>query len=389
MARGKIRKMTLKYAIVIPHYNHNGTLRRVAEGCLKKNPNVIIFDDGSTMSPAVQLSGLPVTLVRFEKNRGKGAIILEAARWAKEHGFTHIVTVDADGQHRHQDYPALERLSRSCAKAIIIGKRKFDKEHVPFSSRFGRAFGGFWVHIQTGKKITDIQSGYRVYPVDILLTLPLWCKRYAFEVEVIVKALWAGFDVREKEISVVYPKNRVSHFGVLKDNLRLSVLNTYLTVRSMLPIPHRQYATTGKKIEKRGYWEVMLENLKKPGSAAKNAVSAAWGIFCGSIALPGIRQVMLFAGAGWFDLNRLLAISFEKLCIGPIIPALCIEVGFFLRHGYFLTEFNLTTLGRQFLSRVWEWVIGSFIVAPVLAALTFLVVWLIGKLITRGMNAKS
>ena len=389
LAGRKIKKMTLKYAIVIPHYNHNGTLRRVAEGCLKKNPDVVIFDDGSTVSPAPQLSGLPVTLVRFKENRGKGQMISEAARWAKEHGFTHIVTIDSDGQHRHQDYPALVRLSRSCAKAIIIGKRKFDKKEVPFSSRFGRAFGGFWVHLQTGKKVTDIQSGYRIYPVDLLLTLPLWSKRYAFEVEVVVKALWAGFEVREKEISVVYPKNRVSHFSALKDNLRLAILNTYLTIRSMLPIPHRQYVTTGKKIEKRGYWESMIENLKKPGSAAKNAVSAAWGIFCGSIALPGVRQVMLFGGAGWWNLNRLLAISFEKFCIGPIIPALCIEVGFFLRNGRFLTEFNLTTLGRQFLSRVWEWILGSLVVAPVLAVITFVVVWFIGKLITRGLDAKS
>ena len=381
--------MTMKFAIIIPHYNHNGTLRRVAEGCLKKNPDVVVFDDGSSLSPAVQLSGLPVTLVRFKENRGKGVMILEAARWAKEKGFTHIVTLDADGQHRHQDYPAMVRLARSCAKDIIIGKRKFDPKYVPFSSRFGRAFGSFWVHIQTGKKIEDIQSGYRVYPVDLLLALPLWCKRYSFEVEVVVKALWAGFGVREKEISVIYPKNRVSHFNVLKDNLRLTVLNTYLTIRSMLPIPHRQYVHSGKKLEKRGYWEVMIENLKKPNSAAKNAVSAAWGIFCGSIALPGVRQVMLFGGAGWWNLNRLLAISFEKFCIGPIIPALCIEVGFFLRHGYFLTQFNLTTLGRQFLSRVWEWILGSLVVAPVLAAVTFLLVWLIGKWITRGLHAKQ
>lgn len=381
--------MSMKFVIIIPHYNHNGTLRRVAEGCLKKNPQVAVFDDGSAVSPEIQLSGLPVTLVRFKKNRGKGAVLLDAARWAKAHGFTHLVTIDADGQHRHQDYPALERLSRSCSQAIIIGKRKFNKETVPLSSRFGRAFGSFWVHLQTGKAIQDIQSGYRVYPVNILLTLPLWCKRYAFEVEVVVKALWAGFEVREKEISVVYPKNRISHFSVLKDNLRLTVLNTYLTIRSMLPIPHRQYAGKGRKIEKRGYWEVMIENLKKPNSAFKNACSAAWGIFCGSIALPGIRQVMLFIGAGWFDLNRLLVISFEKFCIGPIIPALCIETGFFIRHGYFLTEFNLTTLGRQFLSRVWEWILGSFVLAPCLAALTFCFVWLIGKIITRGLHAQS
>ena len=96
LAERKNIPMTMNFAIIIPHYNHTGTLRQVVEGCLKKNPNVAVFDDGSTVSPALQLSGLPVTFIRFEKNRGKGTIILEAAHWAKEHGFTHIVTIDAD-----------------------------------------------------------------------------------------------------------------------------------------------------------------------------------------------------------------------------------------------------------------------------------------------------
>ncbi len=380
----------MKLLTVIPHYNHTGTIRNVVMGCLKHTPDVLVLDDGSALSPAVQLSGLPITFIRFEKNQGKGAMILQAARFAKEQGFTHILTIDADGQHRPQNLPALIKTAQHNQTSIIIGKRKFDKKTVPFSSRFGRAFGGFWVHLQTGKPVSDIQSGLRIYPVATLLSFPLWCKRYAFEVEVVVKALWAGFGIKEVVVNVHYPKNRISHFHKLADNIRLSVLNTYLTVRSMLPIPHRQYVAhrKGKTATKRGYWEVMAENLRKPGSAAKNAFSAAWGIFCGSIALPGVRQIMLFMGAGWWDLNRLLTIGFEKFCIGPIVPALCIEVGFFLRNGRFLTEFNLTTLGRQFWQRVWEWVLGSLVVAPALAAVTFLIVWLIGKLITRGMHGK-
>lgn len=380
----------MKFLAVIPHYNHSRTLKSVAEDCLRYTKDVAVFDDGSDENPFSLLKGLPVGFVRFEKNRGKGAVLLDAARFAKERGFTHIITIDADGQHNAADIPPFITAARRNPHALIIGVRRFDPQKVPFSSRFGRKFGGFWVHLQTGKKVSDIQSGYRCYPVEMLLCQRFWCKRYSFEVEVAVKALWGGFGVTEVPVDVVYPQDRVSHFSALKDNFRLSVLNTYLTVRAMLPIPHRQYAAdekTGEPVE-RGYWEVMIENLKQPGSITKNAFSAAWGIFCGSIALPGIRQVMLFFGAGWWNLNKILSISFEKFCIGPFVPALCIEAGYFLRYGRFLTEFNMTTLGRQFLQRVWEWVLGSLIVAPLLAAVTFGVVWAIGLVLHRSLRER-
>ncbi|MGN0023967.1 MAG: glycosyltransferase family 2 protein [Candidatus Avelusimicrobium sp.] len=378
----------MKFLTVIPHYNHARTLKSVAQDVLRYMTDATVFDDGSDINPAPLLEGIPVSFIRFEKNRGKGAVILDAARYAKARGFTHIITIDADGQHNAADIPLLIKAARQNPHALIIGARRFNKKQVPFSSRFGRKFGGFWVHLQTGKKVSDIQSGYRCYPVEMLLCQRFWCKRYSFEVEAAVKALWSGFGVQEVPVGVIYPPNRISHFSVFQDNFRLSILNTYLTVRAMLPIPHRQYApnkTTGEPV-KRGYWEVMIENLKQPDSITKNAFSAAWGIFCGSIALPAVRQVMLFFGAGWWNLNKILSISFEKFCIGPIVPALCIEAGYFLRYGHFLTEFNMTTLGRQFLQRVWEWVLGSLIIAPVLAAVTFGGVWIIGLMLHRSLR---
>lgn len=379
----------MKFLTVIPHYSHSRTLRSVAEGCLQQMPDVAVFDDGSEISPEPLLKGLDVSFVRFEKNRGKGAVILDAARWAENRGFTHIVTVDADGQHNPEDIPVLLAAAKKYPRSLIIGRRRFDGR-VPFSSRFGRKFGGFWVHLQTGKAVSDVQSGLRCYPVDMLMSQSFWCKRYSFEVEAAVKAVWGGFGVEEADVSVSYPKDRVSHFGALKDNFRLSVLNTYLTIRAMLPIPHRQYVTDEKTgaSKKRGYWDTLLENLKTPGNITRNALSAAWGIFCGSIALPGVRQVMLFFGLGWWNLNKIVGISFEKLCIGPLVPALCIEAGYFIRYGRFLTEFNLTTLGRQFLQRVWEWVIGSLVVAPALAVLAFGVVWAVGFVLHRSVRGR-
>ena len=375
----------IKFLVVISHYNHLNALHTVAQQCRAIWPDVLVVDDGSESFSPKLLQDLDVQCIVQPTNQGKGVAILAGAAWAKEHDFTHIITIDADGQHNPKEIESFIKEATQYPHALILGVRKFD-DTVPFGSRFGRKFGNFWVHVQTGKAVQDIQSGYRCYPVDLLQVLDVWSKRYAFEVEVVVRALWAGFDVREVPVSVAYTQERISHFSKFKDNLRLTVLNTYLTMRSMIPIAHRQYKQEAGKLVAQSYWQTLKDNLVAPGSVLRNALSAAWGIFCGSIALPGIRQVWLFWGAGWWNLNRLVSISFEKLCIGPFIPALCIEVGYFLRHGHWLTEFTMTTLGKQALQRVWEWLLGSLVVAPCLAGITFLVIAMLGWLLRRSLH---
>lgn len=375
----------ITFLIVIAHYNHSATLRQVAQQCCEMYPHVLVVDDGSDQSPQDCLQGLKAHFVRQTPNQGKGTAILVGAAWAKEHGFTHIITIDADGQHDPREIPLFINAAKEHPQSLILGIRKFDQT-VPFGSRFGRQFGNFWVRVQTGKRVQDIQSGYRCYPVNVLHVLTVWSKRYSFEVEVVVRALWAGFSVVEIPVCVVYPKERVSHFSQWKDNLRLTVLNTYLTIRSMLPIAHRQYQQIEGQLAKQNYWQTLRDNLTAPGSTFRNAASAAWGIFCGSIAFIGIRQVWLFWGAGWWNLNRLLCVGFEKLCIGPFIPALCIEVGYFLRHGHWLTEFTMTTLGKQALQRVWEWILGSLLVAPCLAGITLGVVAIFSWVLRRSLH---
>lgn len=384
METGKT-KTELKFLAVIPHYNHNASLKQVAQGCLAQNCPVLIVDDGSTTSPEQTVEGLNVSFIRHKTNSGKGSAILTAATWARKNGFTHIITIDADAQHNPAQIPLFIQAAKQSPQALIIGVREFD-ESVPFSSRFGRKFGNFWVHLQTGTPVNDIQSGYRCYPLEMLKVLKVYFKRYAFEVEIVVRALWAGFKVKEVPVSVVYTKQRISHFSKFKDNLRLTLLNTYLTLRSMLPIAHRQYIKTDDGLAKQKYWQTLKDNIAQKGSTKRNALSAAWGIFCGSLGLPGLRQILLFWGAGWWNLNRLLSIGFEKFCIGPFIPALCIEAGYFMRNGHFLTQFTLDTLGKQILQRVWEWVLGSFIVAPLLAFITFITVAAAGFILQRSLN---
>ena len=157
----------IKLLIVIPVYNHAAGVRDIAIRSLEVCPDVLVVDDGSTDGSAEVLKGLPVRFIRHEKNRGKGAAILTAVEEARRLGMSHIITIDADGQHDPADITLFMPLIEKDPLAIVIGKRCFNVENVPFSSRFGRVFSNFWLRVQTGCSLKDTQSGFRAYPIAL------------------------------------------------------------------------------------------------------------------------------------------------------------------------------------------------------------------------------
>jgi glycosyltransferase involved in cell wall biosynthesis len=377
-----------KPLVIIPLYNHAKNLTKVVEGVSEYYRDILVVDDGSTDNAQAVIAALNAPYLKHATNQGKGAAILTGVDYAKKHGYSHIFTIDADGQHYPKDLPKMAGCAIEHPYSIIIGKRDFDTDNVPGSSKFGRKFSGFWARVQTGKKIIDMQSGLRVYPVVIFDHLKLKDKRYSFEVEVVIKAVWAGFGVEEVAVSVKYQKRgeRISHFKMFEDNLRLSILNTKLTIRALLPIPQRQFAKDeNDKFVSVNPFKILKEQLKAKENPKRLGLSAAWSVFWGSLALPGVRTMCLLVGIGYFNLNRPLALTMDKLAVPPFIPAICIEVGYFMRHGKWLVDFNFTTLGYQAPQRIWEWFLGSLAVAPVFALTVGIIVFLVGKLIRGGM----
>lgn len=380
-------------AVVIPVYNHSDTVRTVAEQALRRCDCVIVVDDGSTDPVQGCLKGLNVQMLRHHRNRGKGAAILTGAREAEKLGMTHIITIDADGQHDPEDLERFVPLILQAPEAIFVGKRIFG-HNVPGASRFGRRFSNFWFRLQTGRPVGDSQSGFRAYPLEVLAQLRLGQNRYSFEVEVIVKASWAGVPVRDVPVSVHYPpaSERISHFHLFEDNLRISLLNTWLTLRALLPVPHRRIVT-GQPDERAislihpiGSLKVLLrENLfPKPLAAA-----GALGVFLGALPLIACHTLVILGAASFFRLNKMTAITASQICMPPLVPALCIEIGYFVRHGRFLTDISLQTLGYQALERFYEWFLGSLILGPLLALAVALTVYLMAHLLRWGMRSHA
>ena len=215
--------------IVIPVYNNPETIDAVARDALETGAYVIVVDDGSQPEVRLEVASDRLELLRHAANKGKGEAILSGGNRARAEGFASFFVIDADGQH----YPSeIERFAdANLAECIVIGNRRFG-ENVPGSSVFGRKFSNFWVHLETGLRLDDTQSGFRSYPVGVL-NLPLKKQHYDFEIEVLVRHVWGGGCVEEVDIDVYYPEpeERVSHFDKFKDNVRLSLLHASLVLR--------------------------------------------------------------------------------------------------------------------------------------------------------------
>jgi len=227
-----------RLCIIIPTYNNAGTIRQVVDDACRICADVIVVNDGSTDDTSEILTTLPgtTTVVSYAKNKGKGHALVEGFRKAKELGFTHAVTMDADGQHFADDIPLLVEAMKKDPDAIIVGSRNLTEENMPRQNTFANRFSNFWFRLQTGIDLPDTQSGFRLYPLASLRGLRLITSRYEAELELMVFAAWAGVSVLSVPVRVYYPpaEERVSHFRPVYDFFRISVLNTVLCIGALL-----------------------------------------------------------------------------------------------------------------------------------------------------------
>jgi predicted LPLAT superfamily acyltransferase/uncharacterized protein (DUF2062 family) len=365
-------------------------VRRIAEGALAHGLPVIVVDDGSTDGSGAAVSDLPVELLAHPSNRGKGAALLTGARRVAEHGGTHFISLDADGQLDPDDLPKFVAAISEQPKALICGDRQFSEDNAPGRSTFGRKFSNFWVTATTGVKVRDSQCGYRGYPVADFLQLGLRGSRYELEVEALVKSIWAGITIVDLPVTINYypAEGMVSSFRLFWDNARISRTYTRLFIRAMLLAPAvfkpRSGAASGiKSLSPLRPVQLVRAVLTESSSPLELGAAAAVGLFLATLPLPGLHTVAVVFAATLLRLNRLLAFSVSHLCAPPVVPALCLMVGYYVRHGHWLSTFNTETLFREIDQRFFDYLIGTLVVAPVLAIagglLTVAIAWSVGR----------
>jgi len=355
-----------KVCVIIPTFNNQNTLKRVIDGVLHYTNDIIIVNDGSTDDTFHILKDYSKLIqIHFSKNRGKGAALREGFKKAYQIGYEFAITIDSDGQHYPDDIPVFLNELEKDNRYLLIGSRNMTHDSVPKGSSFGNKFSNFWFWAETGIKLTDTQSGYRLYPLNTLNKFKFYTNKFEFEIEVIVKAAWNGIPVKNVPIKVLYDENeRVSHFRPYKDFARISVLNTWLVLVALLYIKPRDLLL---KIKHKGIKRFLVENvLQSSDSPAKKSLSIALGIFIGIAPFWGFQTVLALGISAALKLNKFIAFAFSNISIPPMIPViiwLSLKMGIWILNSDTDISYDGLTTDFDFLESLKEYVVGSFALA--------------------------
>jgi glycosyltransferase involved in cell wall biosynthesis len=214
----------------VPVYRHAAKFAAFSK-LLPAGVPVIVVDDGNGEEEARVLHGLGHPTVRLPRNVGKGGAVLAGLRAAAAEGYTHVLQIDADGQHDAGDIPRFLSASKDNPGALINSRPLFDAS-APKARAHGRAITNFWVRLETGgRDIGDAMCGFRVYPIGPmrpLLNKGLSFKGMGGDIEILVRARWQGVTAITLDTRVTYPEDGSSNFSMLKDNLRFFGLHTML-----------------------------------------------------------------------------------------------------------------------------------------------------------------
>ena len=233
----KERLKKLNCLVVIPTYNNAGTICQVVQSVRVFAEDILIVNDGSTdQTKELIAQEEGIETVSYVPNRGKGFAIKKAFEFALAKDFRYIITIDADGQHFADDLPVFVEAIEQNQDTLLVGARNLEAENMAQKNTFANKFSNFWFKVETGETLTDTQSGYRLYPIQLLRKIHFFTNRYEFEVEVLVRSVWNNIRVRNIPIKVYYPptEQRVSHFRPFHDFTRISILNTVLFTTAIL-----------------------------------------------------------------------------------------------------------------------------------------------------------
>lgn len=231
---------------IIPVYNHPGTIAAVVKAVRRYGLPVILVDDGSDDDCARLLSEVAdadanVFLLRLSRNCGKGAAVVAGAREAQARGFSHMLQIDADGQHDTEAIPQALRAVDDAPDALIIGVPIFD-DSIPRARLYGRRLTHGLVWIQTWSlAIRDSMCGFRIYPVAPFVALAnrhRIAARMGFDIDIAVRLVWDGILVRRVPVAVRYPIDGVSHFHMWHDNILITGLHLRLLGGMLIRSPH-------------------------------------------------------------------------------------------------------------------------------------------------------
>ncbi len=239
--------MAETHLVLIPSYNTGTKLFETVADALRHWQSVWVVIDGSTDGTGETIAALSrqepgLRVIRRARNGGKGAAVLDGLRAATADGFTHVLIMDADGQHPASSIPEFIALSRRNPQAMILGSPVFD-DTAPRIRVIGRRMSNALARLETQSGIGDSLFGFRVYPLAALMTVmesTRWMRRFDFDTEAVVRLSWHGVPAINRPAPVRYFRAEdggVSHFRYGRDNLVLAAMHARLLAGFLLRLP--------------------------------------------------------------------------------------------------------------------------------------------------------
>jgi glycosyltransferase involved in cell wall biosynthesis len=243
-----VSERSATHLVLIPSYNPGRKVFETVQGAREQWNPVWVVVDGSNDGTAEALQAMALddpglrVFVR-STNGGKGTAVLEGTEAALREGYTHVLTMDSDGQHppdRIRDFIAA---SVANPTGMVLGVPIFDAS-APGVRVKGRRISNFWANVETaGAGIHDSLFGFRVYPAAPLARIMrghLWMRRFDFDVEIVVRLSWSGVEAINLPAQVRYftpAEGGVSHFNYLRDNVLLTSMHARLFAGFLLRLP--------------------------------------------------------------------------------------------------------------------------------------------------------
>lgn len=236
------------HLVLIPSYNPGGKVYDTVRGALAQWAPVWVVVDGSNDGTGEGLLTMAkdhthLQVLVLPRNQGKGAAVLHGLQQAAAAGYTHALTMDADGQHPADAIPRFMAASAQAPDAMILGTPVFDAS-APALRVKGRRVSNWWANLETlWMGIGDSLFGFRVYPVAPLLDIMLaqrWMRRFDFDPEAAVRLCWRGVRPLNLPAPVRYyapGEGGVSHFRYLRDNALLTWMHTRLLCGFVCRLP--------------------------------------------------------------------------------------------------------------------------------------------------------
>ena len=267
--------------IVVPAHDEAPTIADVVRRARRHAP-VIVVDDGSSDETAAAATRAGADVCRHARRRGKAAALRTGVVAARARGATHVVTLDADGQHDPDDIPAL--LAAVATRTVVIGARPSESDALPAGRAEAIVVAGFFVNWASGLPLADTQSGFRVYPVTIFDEVPAQRGGFVFETELLLAAAARGWSVCEVPVRALPRIAARSRFRPVADGV---AIGAHLGGRSLARAATEAAVAAGEiaavltRRRRRERHAAMLEG------AAPYAGGIAWGLMLGVGAVRG------------------------------------------------------------------------------------------------------